>query len=141
VSQSLLVLIIVCAVPVFAMMQDGAGIFAARPYAPILWVALVILAIVAVAEQFGYPVLWRVDSGSPLLLALPLIQASVFLASQRLFMLRYSRGTVCFSAAKNERDRAGRVRWNDLIYWVVIGYVGIALSLLVAFKSGLTLAT
>jgi hypothetical protein len=56
-------------------------------------------------------------------------------------MLRYSRGTVCFSAAKNERDRAGRVRWNDLIYWVVIGYVGIALSLLVAFKSGLTLAT
>ena len=75
------------------MMQDGPGIFAARPYAPILWVALVILAIVAVAEQFGYPVLWRVDSGSPLLLALPLIQASAFLASQRLFMLRYSRAT------------------------------------------------
>jgi hypothetical protein len=139
-SQSLLVLIIVGAVPVVAMMQDGAGIFAARPYAPILWAGLVILAIVAVAEQFGYLVFWRVDSGSPLLLALPLIQASVFLASQRLFLLRYGRGTVCFSVAKNERDHAGRVRWNDLIYWVVIGYVGVALSLLVAFRSGLTLA-
>ena len=120
-------------------MQDGEGIFAARPYAAILWAGLVILAIVAVAEQFGYLAFWRPGSGSPLLLVLPLIQASIFLASQRLFLLRYGRGTVCFSVAKNERDPAGRVRWNDLIYWVIVGYVGVALSLFVAFKSGVTL--
>jgi hypothetical protein len=139
VSQSLLVLVLVGAVPVVAMMQDGAGIFATRPYAPVLWAGLAILAILAVTAQFGYIVRWRPSNGSPLLLALPLVQASIFLASQRLFLLRHGRGTVCFAAAKNERDHAGRVRWNDLVYWVVIGYLGAALSLLVAFRSGLRL--
>jgi hypothetical protein len=139
-SQSLLMLVIVGAVPIVAMMQDGAGIFSTRPYAPVLWIGLLILALVAGAELFGIPVPWRPDNGTPLLLTLPLVQASVFLASQRFFQHRYGRGSVNFSAAKNQRDASGRVRWNDLIYWIVIGYLGAALSFLVAFKSGLRLA-
>lgn len=83
--QPLLMLVILGAVPVIAMMQDGAGIFAARPYAPVLWAGLLILAIVAVTELFGVPAGWRPGNGSPLLLTLPLIQASAFLASQTLF--------------------------------------------------------
>jgi hypothetical protein len=132
-------LVILGAVPIVAMMQDGAGIFAARRYAVVLWAALVILAVVAVAELFGVPARWRPENGTPLLLALPLIQATFFLASQRFFQRRYGRRSVNFSAAKNGRDASGRVRWNDLIYWMVVGYLGAALSFLVAFKSGLKL--
>jgi hypothetical protein len=132
-------LVLLGAVPIVAMMQDGAGIFTSRPYAPVLWTGLTFLAAIALAEASAAPFPWSRDNGTPLLLAFPLIQAGIFLSSQRIFQRCYGRGSVNFSAAKNQRDGSGRVRWNDLIYWILIGYLGTALSFLVAFKSGLRL--
>jgi hypothetical protein len=129
--------VVVGAIPITAMMQDGDGVFASHQYARVIWAGLVVLAIAALLAQFGFWARWPPEVGSPLLLLLPLIQAIAFLGSQRLFKYRYGRGTVCFSSARNSRDASGKVRRNDLMYRVLFGYVGTALSFLVAFRSGL----
>jgi hypothetical protein len=131
--------VVVGAIPIMAMMQDGTGVFAAHQYARVIWAGLIVLAIAALFAQLGFWTRWPPGVGSPLLLLLPLVQAIAFLGSQRLFKYQYGRGTVCFSSAKNTRDTSGQVRWNDLIYWVFFGYVGTAMSFLVAFRSGLRL--
>jgi hypothetical protein len=137
VPQSWIMLVVVGAVPITAMMQNGSGVFAAHQYARVVWAGLFILGVVALFAQFGFWGRWPTAVGSPLLLALPLIQAIAFLGSQHLFQHKYGRDTVCFSLAKNTRDASGHVRWNDLIYWIFFGYVGTAVSFLVAFRSGL----
>jgi len=139
VAQSWIMCVVVGAIPITAMMQDGNGVFAAHQYARVIWAGLVVLAIAALFVQFGFWTRWPSGVGSLLLLLLPLVQAIAFLGSQLLFKYQYGRGTVCFSSAKNTRDAGGHVRWNDLIYWVIFGYVGTAVSFLVAIRSGLRL--
>ncbi len=134
-------LLVIGVVPVTAMTQEGAGIFRAPPYACVIWTGLVILAVVGVLVKEGLIRHWNPDCGSPLLLTMPIAQALVFLASQRLFRHAYGRSTVPFSVAKNQRDSAGQVRWGDIGYWAVFGYFGTGLSFLLALRAGLKILT
>ncbi len=140
-SPNLLMFVLIAAVPVTAMTQDGAGIFLRSPYARVIWSGLTILAAFGLILRVTFLGHWNPECGSPLLLALPLVQSFVFLASQWLFRRVYGRPTVMFSVAKNQRDSAGQVRWSDILYWMVFGYLGIAVSLLVAFQTGLKALT
>jgi hypothetical protein len=64
VAQSWIMCVVVGAIPITAMMQDGNGVFAAHQYARVIWAGLVVLAIAALFVQLGFGLAGRPESAA-----------------------------------------------------------------------------